>query len=146
MSRRRGEFEHRTSIFEGAFRAWSHLGGLSPEDVENKPTNEIDPLTYPIDNDVRLLNQKKSGDIKEPVQNPDGSPRREYPYEPLPRSGLAHPYVQAILSPYVIVRVQLNRIVGFPHKPLSPQLLSPLVYALTDGSDQMPTTKPFSLV
>ena len=49
MSRRRGEFEHRTSIFEGAFRAWSHLGGLTPEDVENKPTTEIDPLTYPIE-------------------------------------------------------------------------------------------------
>jgi hypothetical protein len=101
MSRRRGEFEHRTSIFEGAFRAWSHLGGLSPEDVENKPTNEIDPLTYPIENDQRLASQKKSGEIKDTATNPDGSARREYPYEPLPRSGLAHPYVQAILSPYV---------------------------------------------
>jgi hypothetical protein len=35
MSRRTGEFEHRTSIFEGAFRAWSHLGGLKPADLEN---------------------------------------------------------------------------------------------------------------
>jgi len=101
MSRRRGEFEHRTSIFEGAFRAWSHLGGLMPEDVENKPTNEIDPLTYPIETDPRLASQRKSGDIKEAAKNPDGSPRPEYPYEPLPRSGLAHPYVQAILSPWL---------------------------------------------
>ena len=36
MSRRRGEFEHRTSIFEGAYRAWSHLGGLEPEDLERR--------------------------------------------------------------------------------------------------------------
>ena len=60
---------------------------------------EIDPLTYPIENDPRLASQRKAGDIKEIAKNPDGSPRREYPYEPLPRSGLAHPYVQAILSP-----------------------------------------------
>jgi copper chaperone CopZ len=33
--------------------------------------------------------------------NPNGTPRRQYPYEPLPRSGLAHPYVQAILSPWL---------------------------------------------
>ena len=41
MSRRRGEFEHRTSIFEGAFRAWSHLGGLDPVDLETKQTSEV---------------------------------------------------------------------------------------------------------
>lgn len=95
MSRRRGEFEHRTSIFEGAFRAWSHLGGLDAEELETKSPSELDPLTNPIVNDSRL---SKSGDI---VTNPDGSKRREYPYEPLPRSGLAHPYVQAILSPWL---------------------------------------------
>jgi hypothetical protein len=131
MSRRRGEFEHRTSIFEGAFRAWSYLGGLDPEDLESKshaevdpPTNpivrifegalrawshlggldpedletksplEVDPLTNPIVSDPRL--SSKGG-----ATNPDGSSRREYPYEPLPRSGLAHPYVQAILSPWL---------------------------------------------
>jgi hypothetical protein len=99
MSRRRGEFEHRTSIFEGAFRAWSHLGGVAPEDVESKQTNEIDPLTYPVENDPRLVTQRKSGELKEIGPNPDGSTRQEYPYEPLPRSGLSHPYVQAILSP-----------------------------------------------
>ncbi len=94
MSRRRGEFEHRTSIIEGDFRAWSHLGGLDPEQVTTKPATELDPLTNPIINDPRTTN----GNSK----NPDGSPRREYPYEPLPRSGLAHPYVQAILSPWYV--------------------------------------------
>jgi len=101
MSRRRGEFEHRTSIFEGAFRAWSHLGGLAPEDVESKPTADIDPLAFPLEGeDPRLISQRKSGEMKE-SKNPDGTIRREYPYEPLPRSGLAHPYVQAILSPWL---------------------------------------------
>jgi len=95
MSRRRGEFEHRTSIFEGAFRAWSHLGGLDPLDVESRPASELDPLTNPIEHDTRL-GGKRSG-----ATNPDGSHRREYPYEPLPRAGLAHPYVQAILSPWL---------------------------------------------
>jgi hypothetical protein len=96
MSRRRGEFEHRTSIFEGAFRAWSHLGGLDPEDLENKPLADIDPLTNPIDNDIRNKGKEGKADL-----NPNGTKRRQYPYEPLPRSGLAHPYVQAILSPWL---------------------------------------------
>ena len=109
MSRRRGEFEHRTSIFEGAFRAWSHLGGLPPEDLESKPTADVDPLTSPIEDDPRIASQRKSGEIKE-TKNPDGTTRREYPYEPLPRSGLAHPYVQAILSPYVISMNLLRRL------------------------------------
>lgn len=100
MSRRRGEFEHRTSIFEGAFRAWSHLGGLDPEVLQQSPPAELDPLAAPIENDVRLAGQKKN-DRPAPVLNPDGSQRREYPYEPLPRSGLGHPYVQAILSPWL---------------------------------------------
>ena len=101
MSRRRGEFEHRTSIFEGAFRAWSHLGGLEPEDLETKSVSELDPLTNPIEQDSRLISPKK-GDIKmEVLYNADGSKRREFPYEPLPRSGLAHPFVQAILSPWL---------------------------------------------
>jgi copper chaperone CopZ len=95
MSRRRGEFEHRTSIFEGAFRAWSHLGGLLPEDLENKSTTDLDPLNFPLENDPRLGNKKGT------IVYPDGTTRREYPYEPLPRSGLAHPYVQAILSPWL---------------------------------------------
>lgn len=98
MSRRRGEFEHRTSIFEGAFRAWSHLGGLDPEDLESREIRDLDPLTNPIVDDARL---HQSTERQEVVINPDGSRRREYPYEALPRSGLAHPYVQAILSPWL---------------------------------------------
>lgn len=100
MSRRRGEFEHRTSIFEGAFRAWSHLGGLDPEDLENKTTADLDPLSNPIVDDVRLTGKKGKDDEPE-VLNPNGTKRRIFPYEPLPRSGLAHPFVQAILSPWL---------------------------------------------
>jgi len=131
MSRRRGEFEHRTSIFEGAFRAWSHLGGLDPTDLENKTAAELDPLTNPLEEDLRLLNGKgvkgNSAENKEAAggsgddgggngvneEGQDGGSnsaatpgvfsgkRREYPYEPLPRSGLSHPFVQAILSPWL---------------------------------------------
>lgn len=87
MSRRRGEFEHRTTIFEGAFRAWSHLGGLDPLELETKSSPDLDPLTNPIVGDSRLTH-------KHLQSNADGSTRREYPYEPLPRSGLCHPFVQ----------------------------------------------------
>ena len=97
MSRRRGEFEHRTSIFEGAFRAWSHLGGILPQDLENLGATDLDPLTNPLDGTTDSRSRSK----KSTVLNPDGSTRCEYPYEPLPRSGLAHPYVQAILSPWL---------------------------------------------
>jgi len=95
MSRRRGEFEHRTSIFEGAFRAWSHLGGLEPSDLEDKGASDLDPLTNPLENDERLKQMKSE------EQEENGEKRRLYPYEPLPRSGLAHPFVQAILSPWL---------------------------------------------
>lgn len=101
MSRRRGEFEHRTSIFEGAFRAWSHLGGLEPEDLESKPTADLDPLSNPIQNDSRLTGKKGKDAEQLEAFNPNGTKRRTYPYEPLPRSGLSHPYVQAILSPWL---------------------------------------------
>lgn len=161
MSRRRGEFEHRTSIFEGAFRAWSHLGGLEPSDLETKvserernelcacvrhvrvylltnaaahtaaaaqPASELDPLACPILNDPRLAAQKEKDRRKANSNNSskqtDGTvgvdndndfsneassssvanktpTGREYPYEPLPRSGLVHPFVQAILSPWL---------------------------------------------
>lgn len=95
MSRRRGEFEHRTSIFEGAFRAWSHLGGLSPEDLQTKTVSDLDPLNCPLINDRRL--EKKNLD---PLKS-HGSADREYAYEPLPRTGLSHPFVQAVLSPWL---------------------------------------------
>ena len=100
MSRRRGEFEHRTSIFEGAFRAWSHLGGLEPEELEQKPVSELDPLSNPIENDLRLTSASDE-DQQPEIVNPNGTKRRIFPYEPLPRSGLSHPYVQAILSPWL---------------------------------------------
>jgi len=115
MSRRRGEFEHRTSIFEGAFRAWSHLGGIKCDALETKTVGELDPLTNPLEKDERLLNGKgfktskkkgngsdeeKEGAVKEDLAW--RTPKKgEYPYEPLPRSGLEHPFVQAILSPWL---------------------------------------------
>ncbi len=140
MSRRRGEFEHRTSIFEGAYRAWSHLGGLDPKELETKPASELDPFVFPLVSDARLSSASKEGvdrksdEISEgnvddgdddrgegssksqqqPLGSADGvgaqstssssppqNPQREYPYEPLPRAGLAHPFVQAILSPWL---------------------------------------------
>ena len=141
MSRRRGEFEHRTSIFEGAFRAWSHLGGIDPVDLENKTIADLDPLNFPLEDDIRLSASQKDrgrggggagggGDkINDDYggggldhfedggggggEDGDGgagsgddiaasdAERRDYPYEPLPRSGLAHPFVQAILSPWL---------------------------------------------
>jgi len=185
MSRRRGEFEHRTSIFEGAFRAWSHLGGLDPAELETKSAAELDPLTNPIENDPRHAVEKSrknkknarfldeveedgdgngDGDEQEGIDavnsseengakassdgdadadadansnagsntnnnadadtsslksNPPSSSKQpsplpatikstklstynsEYPYEPLPRMGLAHPLVQAIISPWL---------------------------------------------
>jgi hypothetical protein len=106
MSRRRGEFEHRTSIFEGAFRAWSHLGGLDPVDVETKPASELDPLANPIDHDFRLGpggggGGGPSSSFRRGGADAASGSKREYPYEPLPRAGLAHPYVQAILSPWL---------------------------------------------
>lgn len=106
MSRRRGEFEHRTSIFEGAFRAWSHLGGLDPHDLETKTAADLDPLTNPLDpeQDHRIHGGKNKGsddDKDSSEQKQQGQKKREYPYEALPRSGLAHPFVQAILSPWL---------------------------------------------
>jgi hypothetical protein len=51
MSRRRGEFEHRTSIFEGAYRAWSHLGGVDPLVLSTSTAADLDPLSHPHEND-----------------------------------------------------------------------------------------------
>ncbi|KAL9188341.1 hypothetical protein ACHAXT_006719 [Thalassiosira profunda] len=109
MSRRRGEFEHRTSIFEGAFRAWSHLGGLDPALLESHPAADLDPFAHPLIDDPRLAAQNAKVKTKREAPGLDGrgggggdaAPRREFAYEPLPRSGLAHPFVQAILSPWL---------------------------------------------
>lgn len=106
MSRRGKEFNHRTAIFEGAFRAWSHLGGLSPELIETRTAGELDPTAFVIENDERLNENSsnsngKSSPIRSPPVNADGSRRREFAYETLPRSGLLHPFVKAILSAWL---------------------------------------------
>ena len=146
MSRRRGEFEHRTSIFEGAYRAWSHLGGVDPMILSTAAAADLDPLSHPHEVDCRINKDKDSKD-KDGVSksksaaksaaksatksasksttkstsnnnnnNNQAAPhphphtytvtdstgkKRCYPYEPLPRSGLAHPFVQAIISPWL---------------------------------------------
>jgi hypothetical protein len=92
-SRKKGEFERRTAIFEGAFRAWSHLGHLDPADLftgegsPHKTATELDPL------DHRARSSGRRGS--------SGSVKTEYPCENLPRNGLAHPFIQAILSPWL---------------------------------------------
>lgn len=116
MSRRRGEFEHRTSIFEGAYRAWSHLGGVDPVDLSSSTAADLDPLTNPHSVDLRITPDKdakeKDGDKPKGKKSSTSSSasctiidssgkKRMYPYEPLPRTGLAHPFVQAIISPWL---------------------------------------------
>jgi hypothetical protein len=93
-SRKKGEFERRTAIFEGAFRAWSYLGRLDPTDLfmgegsPHKTATELDPLDH---------HHPRSGGRR--VSS--SSIKTEYPCENLPRDGLAHPFVQAILSPWL---------------------------------------------
>ena len=106
MSRRGKEFNHRTAIFEGAFRAWSHLGGLSPELIETRTAGELDPTTLVIENDERLNENSSNSNgtsfsFGSPTINAEGSRRREFAYETLPRSGLLHPFVRAILSAWL---------------------------------------------
>lgn len=110
MSRRRGEFEHRTSIFEGAYRAWSHLGGCNPHDLMTVTAADLDPLENPhdIEKDPRRSTMDPPPKPVE-VKNVTGDPKCKKqtrvsfcsPYEPLPRSGLAHPFVQAIIAPWL---------------------------------------------
>jgi len=129
MSRRKSEFEHRTSIFEGAFRAWSYLGGLDANDVLDTTANDLDPLSHPIEHDKRWLKNssldnshgnmssledetpEKSSletlNLKDSIatccEAPklSGSSRKEYYYEPLPRTGLTHPFVKAIITSWL---------------------------------------------
>ena len=106
MSRRGKEFNHRTAIFEGAFRAWSHLGGLSPEMLETRTARELDPTTFVIENDERLNenisnSNGKLSPIGSPPVNADVSPRRKFAYETLPRSGILHPFIRAVLSAWL---------------------------------------------
>lgn len=79
MSRQRSEFIHRTTIFEGAFRAWSLIGSLNPEDpIQSNPAvSTPDPFEL------------------------EAFSKTDFVYEPLPRSGLQHPFVKAVLSPWL---------------------------------------------
>ena len=101
MSRRKGEFEHRTSIFEGAYRAWSHLGGCNAKVIQSGSLTaaELDPLQNPHDPREDKRVPKGKGD--ECPQDSLVSHTLIYPYEPLPRSGLGHPFVQAIITPWL---------------------------------------------
>lgn len=107
MSRRKGEFEHRTSIFEGAYRAWSHLGGCDPEQLKSHDnTAQLDPLNFPHINDNRAESQSThhhhhdNEDSNNPA-GPGSGYRMIYYYEPLPRSGINHPFVQGIIAPWL---------------------------------------------
>jgi copper chaperone CopZ len=95
-TRKRGEFERRTAIFEGAYRAWSFLGGLEPEDIIVEPSSSSSS-SQAVEADLldRLVDHPSS------VVENDGRSRKTYPFEPLPRIGLSHPYVQAILTPWL---------------------------------------------
>eukprot|EP00594_Rhizosolenia_setigera_P012219 CAMPEP_0178954472 /NCGR_PEP_ID=MMETSP0789-20121207/9009_1 /TAXON_ID=3005 /ORGANISM="Rhizosolenia setigera, Strain CCMP 1694" /LENGTH=444 /DNA_ID=CAMNT_0020635877 /DNA_START=301 /DNA_END=1638 /DNA_ORIENTATION=+ len=82
MSRRRGEFEHRTSIFEGAYRAWCFFGrNIELSSLEK--SESVSDLASPIFISSSIP-EKDVGDL--------------YKYEALPRSGLRHPFIPAILS------------------------------------------------
>lgn len=114
MSRRKGEFEHRTSIFEGAYRAWSYLGGCDPQKLVAKDAIELlDPINKPHINDPRFKNQDNAKHLDKEPHGTDGNGNSNnnqettqpqevnYAYEPLPRSGLAHPFVQGIIAPWL---------------------------------------------
>jgi len=85
---------------EGAFRAWSHLGGLDPEILETKTVQELDPLSFALENDSRLADDKAATSSKA-ATNAGAIIHQEYAYEPLPRSGIAHPFVRAILTQFL---------------------------------------------
>lgn len=83
-------FFSRFVVFEGAFRAWSHLGGLDPATLETKPANKKDPVDFPFLHDPRN------------ETNPEEAERRKFSYEPLPRSGHSHPFMKAILAQWLV--------------------------------------------
>jgi len=80
MSRRRGEFEHRTSIFEGSYRAWSYLGSLDPHVATN-----LNPSTLESNIAVVL-------------------------YEPLPKNGLSNPFIMSIITPWLGENVKVEEV------------------------------------
>ena len=107
MSRRKGEFEHRTSIFEGAYRAWSHLGGLDPSTLfAADAAKTLHPLAVPIgeNDDWRITNDEEEKKLMEKVKMKSSHIRgmaTYFPYEPLPRIGLTHTFVQGIIAPWL---------------------------------------------
>lgn len=109
MSRRKGEFEHRTSIFEGAYRAWSYLGGCDPEKLASDDAMEhLDPIDHPHMEDRRLiddLNQLEEFEQWTQKKADSGAmnntPEVIYPYEPLPRAGITHPFVQGVIASWL---------------------------------------------
>jgi hypothetical protein len=102
MSRRQDEFKHRTSVFEGAYRAWSHLGGLDPVELQSKSAQELDPTIYTRELDSRRTPSQSTltsgtSSVATAGSSSNGS-GGEYPYERLPSLGIEHPYVRAILA------------------------------------------------
>jgi len=78
MSRLKKQFTHRTSVFEGAYRAWSYLGSFDLQILE--------------DIDLAELQFKN----------------KEFTHEPLPRVGLLHPFVTSILARWLGERSDKN--------------------------------------
>eukprot|EP00588_Corethron_pennatum_P008148 CAMPEP_0194299304 /NCGR_PEP_ID=MMETSP0169-20130528/60644_1 /TAXON_ID=218684 /ORGANISM="Corethron pennatum, Strain L29A3" /LENGTH=726 /DNA_ID=CAMNT_0039049391 /DNA_START=286 /DNA_END=2466 /DNA_ORIENTATION=- len=68
MSRLKKQFTHRTSVFEGAYRAWSYLSSFNPQILE-----DIDLTELQLENE-------------------------QFTHEPLPRDGVLHPFVTSILG------------------------------------------------
>ena len=85
---------------EGAFRAWSHLGGLDPEILETMTVQQLDPLVFVLENDRRLADDE-AATSSEAAPKAGGIIQSKYAYEPLPRSGIAHPFVRAILTQFL---------------------------------------------
>jgi hypothetical protein len=104
MSRRRDEFERRTSVFEAAYRAWSNCGGLDPEDLSSKSAEELlDPLNNRLVHDARS-DASKAKCSKEPTDPDNESSHGDdepYPHEPFPRMATAHPFVHWILTAWL---------------------------------------------
>eukprot|EP00588_Corethron_pennatum_P013291 CAMPEP_0194270948 /NCGR_PEP_ID=MMETSP0169-20130528/4839_1 /TAXON_ID=218684 /ORGANISM="Corethron pennatum, Strain L29A3" /LENGTH=220 /DNA_ID=CAMNT_0039013169 /DNA_START=138 /DNA_END=797 /DNA_ORIENTATION=+ len=78
MSRSKKQFTHRTSVFEGAYRAWSNLGSFDPQILE-----DIDLTEVQVNNE-------------------------QFSHEPLPRAGLMHPFVKIILTRWLGEKADTN--------------------------------------
>eukprot|EP00957_Ditylum_brightwellii_P035868 2718401-Ditylum_brightwellii.AAC.1 len=86
----KGDFAHRTSVFEGAYRAWSYLGGLDHHDINSSSIVKFDRIAHSLENDKHL---------QEEGTNSDSAPeRRMYKYKPLPQLEFSHPFVRSVLQ------------------------------------------------